>query len=166
MWFQMYPNQFTGLLNNDPRSGVGYWKNPVSGLDPFVTDVFFEPIRYFLGQESNLGFLAAFGVSDYNLPVFDIVWSEFQDLADTHAAPCHKFEHQAVSWISSSENDLIDDILFQDLELGWFAGFEQFTKGGIITWVLEIRIDRIFDEIEKGSQKGESQFLCALLGSI
>jgi hypothetical protein len=38
--------------------------------------------------------------------------------------------------------------------------------GWIIAWILGIRIGRIIDEIEKGSQRGESQFLCALFDSI
>lgn len=120
----MNPDQITGLFNNNPGGSVCYRENPVTGFDFIVTDIFFEPVSNFLGQEGDLRFFAAFWVSDYNLPVFDIVWFEFQDLADTHAAPCHKFEHQAVSWTPCPENDLIDDILFQDFELGWFAGFE------------------------------------------
>ena len=124
--FKMNPDQITGLFNNDPGGSVGYRKNPIIGFDPIVTDIFLEPIRDFLGQEGNLRFFAAFGIPDDSLPVFDILGCEFQDLADPHAAPCHEFEHQPISWISGSENDFIDHILFQDLELGWFAGFEKF----------------------------------------
>lgn len=116
--------QLTGFLNNDLRGGVGYRKNLVSGLDPIVIDVIFEPICYFLGQESNLRFLPTFWVADGNLSFLNIPGLELEDLTDTHAAACHKFEHQAVSWTSRPEDDLIDDILFQDLERGWFAGFE------------------------------------------
>jgi len=150
MWFQMYPNQFTGLLNNNPRGGVGYWKNPVSGLDPFVTDVFFEPIRYFLGQESTLQFLPTFGVTDDNLSFLNIPGLELEDLTDPHAAACHELQHQPISCISCPENDLIDQILFEDLERGWFAGSEQLSKCWIVTWIFVFGIDGIFDIIEKG----------------
>ena len=120
----MNADQVTGLFNNDPGSSVGYRENPGTGFDPIVTDIFFEPVRDFLEQEGNLRLFSAFGVSNYNLQVFDIPGLEFQDLADTHAAPGHKFEHQPISWTPGPENDLIDHLLFQDLELGWFAGFE------------------------------------------
>jgi hypothetical protein len=162
MGFQMNTDQVTCLLNNDPGGSVGYRENPVTGFDLIVTDIFLEPLCNFQGQEGNLRFFSAFGDSDDNLSVLNISGFELQDFADAHAAPCHKFEHQAVSWILGSENDLIDHILFQDLELSLFAGFEKFPQGGIIAWILEIRIERIFDEIEKGSQEGESQFFCAL----
>jgi hypothetical protein len=124
MGFQMNADQVTGLFDNNPGGSVGYRKNAVTYFDAIVTDVFLEPVRDFLGQESNLRFLPAFGISDDNLSFLNIPGLELQDLADTHAAPCHKFEHQPVSWTPGPENDLIDDILFQDLELGWFAGFE------------------------------------------
>jgi hypothetical protein len=42
------------------------------------------------------------------------------------------------------------------MELSWFASFEKFPQGGIIAWIQKFRIERIFDEIEKGSQKGKS----------
>ena len=152
----MNAHQVTGLFNNDPGSSVSYCENPVTGLDPIVTDIFLEPICNFQGQEGNLCFFSAFGVSNDNLSILNIYRGELQDLAYAHTAPCHKFENQPISWIPGPENDLIDHIFFQDLELSWLAGLEKFPQGEIIAWILEVRVDRIFDEIEKGSQEGES----------
>ena len=50
MGFQVNSDQVTGLFNNDPGGRVGYRENPVTGFDPIVTDIFLEPVRYFLGQ--------------------------------------------------------------------------------------------------------------------
>ena len=117
----MNPDQLTALYNNDPGSSVGYRKNPIAEFDAIVTDIFLEPIRNFLGQKGNLHFLATLGVPDDNLSIFDILGCEFQDLSDSHAAMCHEFEHEAISWILCSENDFIDHIFFQDFELGKLA---------------------------------------------
>ena len=152
----MNPDQLTGVFNNDPGGSICYRKNPILGLDPVVADIFLEPICNFLGQKGDLRLFSAFWIPDDSLPVFDILGCEFENLADTHAAPCHKFEHQAVSWTPGPEDDLIDDVFFNNFELGWLPCPEKLSEGRIITWILEIRIDRIFDEIEKGSQEGES----------
>ena len=121
----MNADQVTGLFNNDPGGSVGYRKNPVTGFDPIVTDIFLEPVRDFLGQEGNLRFIAALGIPDDSLPVFDILGCEFQNLADSHATTSHEFEHKSVPGMPSSENDFIDHILFKDFELGHLPYFEK-----------------------------------------
>jgi hypothetical protein len=126
MAFQMNPDQLTGLLNNYSRSSLGYRENPGAWFGPIVTDIFVEPIRDFQLQKCNLCLISALGVSNDYLSIQNILRSEFKDLADTQAAAGHSFEHQPVSWISGSENDLVDHVLFQNIELSWFAGFEKF----------------------------------------
>jgi hypothetical protein len=124
MGFQMNPDQFTGLFYNDPGSSIGYRKNPVTYFDVIVTDIILEPVRNFLWQESNLCLFSAFGIPDYSLPVFDILWSEFQNLTDPHATSGHEFKQQPVPWVSGPENDFVDHIFFQDLKLAWVPGSE------------------------------------------
>jgi len=114
----MNSDQITSFLDNNPGGRVCDWKNPVTGFDPIVIDIFLEPVRDFMGQEGNLRFFSALGVPDDSLPVFDILGCEFQDLTDSHATACHEFEHQPIPRIPGPENDFIDHILFKDLELG------------------------------------------------
>ena len=150
MGSQMNSDQIAGLLYNNSGSSVGYRKNHILGFDAIVTDIFFEPVRDFLGQEGDLRLFSAFWIPNDSLPVFDILRCEFENLADTHATPCHELQHQPISCISCPENDLIDQILFEDLERGWFAGSEQLSKCWIVTWIFVFGIDGIFDIIEKG----------------
>ena len=89
----MNADQLTGLLNYDPSGSIGNRKNPVTYFYAIVSDIFLEPVRNFPWQESNLRLFSAFGVPDYSLPVFDILWSEFQYLADSHATSGHEFKH-------------------------------------------------------------------------
>ena len=89
----MNSDQFAGLFDNNPGSSVSYRKDSIIGSDPVVTDIFMEPVCDFLRQECNLCLFSAFWVSNDNLSVFDILGCEFKNLADSHAAPCHKFEH-------------------------------------------------------------------------
>ena len=117
----MDAQQLTALYDNDPGSSVGYRENPVSGFDPIVTDIFLEPVHDLMGQEGNLRFIAALGISDDSLPVFDILGCEFQNLAYSHTTTGHEFEHEPVSLIPCSENDFINDVFFQDFELDNFS---------------------------------------------
>lgn len=68
---------------------------------------------------------------------------EFQNLANPHARAGHEFKHEAVSGIYGLEDDFIDDILFQDVELGLLAWPEKPSQGWVVTGVLEARINRI-----------------------
>jgi hypothetical protein len=92
MGFQMEPDQLTGFFDNNPGGGIGYWKNLVIGSDPVVADIFLEPNRDLMWQEGNLRLFSAFWIPNDSLPVFDILRSEFQDLADSHAAAGHEFK--------------------------------------------------------------------------
>ena len=113
----MNADQLTSLLNYDSGGSIGYRENPVAYFDAIVTDIFLEPVRNFPWQESNLRLFSAFGIPDYSLPVFNILWSEFQNLADSHATSGHEFKQQPVPWASGPKNNFIDHILFQNLKL-------------------------------------------------
>jgi hypothetical protein len=65
-----------------------------------------------------------------------------------------------------SENDFINNILFQYLELGNFPGPEKFSQYGIVARILKIGIKRIFYEIEKSGEKRKTQFLWIWFGSV
>ena len=151
----MNSDQIACFLDNNPGSSLGYRKNSILGFDAIVTDVFLESVRDFLGQEGNLRLFSAFWIPDNGLSVFDILGREFENLADSHACKGHEFENETIPGIGRSEDDLIDYVFFNNFKLGCLPCPEKLSEGRIITWILEIRIDRIFDEIEKGGQEGE-----------
>ena len=70
---------------------------------------------------------AAFGISDENLPVFNVIGSEFQDLTHSHATTGHEFEHKPVPGILCFENHFIYDIFFQDFPMDRPLFFEDFS---------------------------------------
>jgi hypothetical protein len=55
---------------------------------------------------------------------------------------------------------------FRHIELSWFAGIEKFPSSGIIAWIQELRIDRIFNEIEKCSIPSEIFMIGLLFGTV
>ena len=114
----MDADQFTGFFHDASGGTICYRESSGIGIDPIVTNIFLEPVGYFLWQENHLGLSAAFRFSDNDLPVFEIRGGEFQDLADSHTTPGHEFEHEPVSWVVRSENNFIDNVLFEDFELG------------------------------------------------
>ena len=156
MGFQMNADQVTGLFNNDPGGSVGYRENSVAGFDPIVTDIFLEPVCDFLRQEGNLRLFSAFWIPNDSLPVFDILGCEFENLANPHARTGHEFENETIPGIGRSEDDFIDDVFFNYFELSRLPCPEKLSEGRIITRILKIGLNRIFDEIEKGTQEGES----------
>ena len=158
--------QIPCLLDDQPGSRICQLENSGIGLDFFFPNITSEPISNLLWQEHDLGSPAAFGVSDDGLSVFNIHGPEFQDLADTHSAACHQFEHQPVPWILGPENDFIDHILFQDLELGWLRSPEKFAQGWMVTRILAMVIEGVFHKIEKCREEGEPQFLGVLFGAV
>jgi hypothetical protein len=145
----MNSDQSAGFFDNDPGGSVGYRKNSIIGSDPVVADIFLEPISDFLGQEGYLGLFSALGISNDSLPVFDIFGCDFENLADPHARAGHEFENEAIPGIGRSEDDLINDVFFNNLKLDWLPCPEKLSEGRIIAWFPEFRIDRVMDEIVK-----------------
>ena len=69
----------------------------------------------FLPSWSLIGVIGAIMVlTPWFRGVFNIHWSEFQDLPCPHAATCHEFEHQPVPWVLGPENDFVNHVLFQN----------------------------------------------------
>jgi len=57
----MNADQVTGFFNNDPGGSVGYRKNPGTGLDPIVTDVFLSRSATFWGRKATSNSFPLFG---------------------------------------------------------------------------------------------------------
>ena len=48
----------------------------------------------------------------------------FKHFPDPHASPSHKFQHEAVTLVRGSEDDLIDGVFIDDLPLNWWRSPE------------------------------------------
>ena len=70
--------------------------------------------RHLLRNKDDLFLFATFGISEHRLSVVNISGGDFQDLAYSHATTGHEFKHEPVSWIFGSQDDLINNLFFQN----------------------------------------------------
>ncbi len=84
-----------------------------------------------VGDEDYLRLLATFGVPDYEFLVLHIPASKLENLAYPHATPGHEFQHEAVSYFRGPEDDLVDGLLFLDLQCTSFPGRKSFFSIGV-----------------------------------
>ena len=166
MGSDMDTNQITSFFDDQPGCRICQRENPIIGPDLFFPNIPSEPVGNLLGQEYGFSLSTAFRISDNGFTVLNVHGFEFQDLTNAHTASGHQLQHQPVPLVSSPEYDLVDHILFKDLELSGLASPEQFSERWIVTGILDFRIEGIFDEIEKGRQKGETESFGILLGAI
>ena len=75
-------------------------------------------------------------------------------------------KHDAIAWIGRFENDLIDQLLFDDRPRWWFAVFEYLSQNGRVTRILDVDIDGIFDEIKECLEAGISIAFGGLFVSV
>ena len=72
MGSQMNANHLSCLVHNPSPGGVGYWKDPLIGSNPFGSYVFPEAISNLLGDKDNVSFLSTLGASEGKFAVFDV----------------------------------------------------------------------------------------------
>ena len=162
----MYANKTARLFDDQPGCRICHRENFDPGFDLFFPNIPSEPVGNLLGQEYGFSLSTAFRISDNGFTVLNVHGFEFQDLTNAHTASGHQLQHQPVPLVSSPEYDLVDHILFKDLELCGLASPAQFSERWIVTGILDFRIEGIFHEIEKGRQKGETESFGILLGAI
>lgn len=96
------------------------------------------------------------GGSERQLSVLDITGSQFQYLADPHPTPGQQLKNQSIPGFDGAENDFIHYFLFQNGPAYGSRGTIQLLQQGGIAWALEIGIEVLGDEVEKGSELGVS----------
>lgn len=121
MWPQFDPGQLPGALDNDPRCSISDWENLALRRYCLVFQIRPQTIRNFSGNEHDISVPSAFGASDHQFLVADIIRSELQDFACSHAAPCHQFQDKSVSHLRCSEDGLIDCLFLNNFPVRRFA---------------------------------------------
>ena len=74
----------------------------------------------------NYLFLCALRISDGQLLFVDVLGSEVEYLPDTHTTPRHEIQHDTVSHLCGSKDDLINRFFLQDIPLNGFPTPEEF----------------------------------------
>ena len=82
----------------------------------------------------------------------DICRGQVQDFADSHAAPGHQFQHQSVSGVCRTEDDLINRLLIDDVPLDRLGSLEDLSDDGRIAWIGKRRQGGVDAEIVEGCQ--------------
>ena len=121
MWPQFDPGQLPGVLDNDPCCSISDWENLVLRRYCLVLQIRPQTICNFSGNEHDLSVPAAFGALDHQFVVADIIRSELQDFAYSHAASCHQFQDKPVSHLRRPENDLIDRLFLNNFPVRGFS---------------------------------------------
>lgn len=128
VWPERNTDHFPGFRHYHPGRLIGNRKNPDISCLAAVGGIFPEPVSDLLGNEDHLTLPAAFGLSQIQLPVLEVIGGELQHLSDTHAPFGHQFQDQPVSDFGRTKNDLVNGILFDDVPVGGDLRTEQFAQ--------------------------------------
>src|SRR4030042_5376382 len=93
MGFQVDPNDLSCFVHNLPPGRIGYWEYPLIMWNHLSAYVLLEAVCNLLRNDNNFPFLAAFGSSESELSVLDVIGCQFQDLADSHSTPGHQLKN-------------------------------------------------------------------------
>ena len=142
-----------------PGARITDRENPFVGCDIFCADIFPESARHLFRNEHDFILPAALGADQKQFAVLEIHHSEFEHFPDPHAAPGHKFKHQPVSYVVSQEDNLINNIFFQDTPVPALGVPERLSQNRGIAGIYERGIIRVLDKIEEGFKQGILEML-------
>ena len=145
----MDADEATGFFDNHPCRWIGYWKYSLVQFDFSLPDKLLEAISKLLRYIDHLPFSSRFCISEDELPIFNILWPQFQNLANPHAASRHKLEQETISWFGCAKDDLINHFFFNDVPTGKLCLPEEFPEYGGIARVLQFLIYSVDDEVEE-----------------
>ena len=163
---QIDSNHSTCLIDHYPGSIVGDRKNTPHRVNAFVSDIFSESVSNLLRDVYDLGFPATFRLRQCDFSVLDINRPDLQYLPDSHTTLCHQFHHKPVSRIGCSENDLINQVLFDDFPLFRPAGPEYFPQNRRVAGILNLKVNGVADVIEEGLEAGVAVSFRGLFGTL
>lgn len=115
------------------ENGIRVWRTPFSRIYPLSRSANFWVMKT-IPQLS-----ATFRVFDYDFPPLKVFGRNFQDFPNSHTPTCHEFKHKSGPDISSPENHLIYDFLFQYLPLDGLSMHKKLPEHGIIAGDCGIR---------------------------
>ena len=165
----MDADEATGFFDNHPCRWIGYGKYPLVHFDFPLPDVLFEAISQLLRYIDHLPFSSCFCISEDEPPIFNILWPQFQYLADPHATSGHKLKQETISWFGCAKDDLVNHFFFNDVPTGKLRLPEEFPEYGGIARILQILIGAVADEVEKGREErvtNPSGGLSCILGEL
>ena len=93
MGFQVDPNDLSCFVRDLLPGRIGYWEYSLIMCNRLSAYELLEAVCNLLRNEHNFPFLAAFGGSESELSVLDVIGCQFQDLADPHPAPGHQLQN-------------------------------------------------------------------------
>jgi hypothetical protein len=144
----MDPNNLSGLVYNPSPGGIGYWKNPLIGLNPFGSNVFPEKVSHLLGDKDNLTLFTNLWASEGEFSIFDITRGQLQNLTAPHPTTGHQFKNQSDPGFDGTKDGLIHDFLFQNVLPSESWGSIELLQHRSITGASEIGIEIFDDEVE------------------
>ena len=77
----------------------------------------------------------------------DIWRCQVKDFADSHTAPGHQLQHQPISGVYRTEDDLINRFLIDDVPLDRLRPLEDLFDDGRVTWIGKSRQGGVDAEI-------------------
>jgi len=111
---QFDADKLSGFGNDHPRTFIGNREKSIIRAFADFKGIFTEPVRHLLGNGYDFMLPSALGLLQDQFAILEVPQSEFQDLADSHTAPGHQFQHQPVPCLGGPENDLVHRLLFYD----------------------------------------------------
>ena len=153
---QMNPHQGAGLSDHDPRCGcgIGDRENSLVSFSASGLEVILQPVGELLGDEHRLCTFSTLVILDRKFLIIHIHGGKLQDLAPPHATPGHELQHEAVSRLGGTEDNLVDGLFLMDLPSRQFPRPKKFLQHGSVTRVWELGIQVVADEVKKGFEVG------------
>ena len=125
-----------------------------SDLISFSRIYSFSRSAIFWGMKTTSCPLPLLGSLRCQLSFIHVGRGQFEDFPDPHSPSGHQFQNQSISRFERSENDFIQDLLFQDFPLGDFRNLEEFSHHRVVAGVLQGGFVIVLDEIEEGAEVG------------
>ena len=166
VWPEMDSYQVASLFDYDPNGGISEGKDPLVSGNPSVFEEILQPVSQLLGDEHYFRDLSAFGIPDGEFLIIHIHSGKLQYLAHSHTSPGHELQHEAVSHLGSSEDDLVNHFFFVDLPWSQLSGSEKLPQHGGIAGVLELLVQVVSDEVKEGLEIRVTGVLGELLTGI
>jgi len=83
--------------------------------------------------------VATFGALNGQASFLDISWSQVQDFADSHAASRHQIQHESISCVCGSKDNLINFLFIDNIPLNSLWAFEDLSDDRTVAGIGKCR---------------------------